>query len=134
MTGPTPVVASFPVKPPKMEWREGEAGFWDMLVDQDLAKILAGWQWVPGCGGNAAPSPRTFDPVLQGERFDPGGDHVRCLAPELARLPNACIHRPWRGEDRVAAGAGVRLGAFYSAPIDEHATARVVLKTRDRSI
>jgi len=118
------IAASFLIKHLMIDWRQGEAWFWDTLVDADLANNLAGWQWIAGCGADAAPYFRIFNPVLQGEKFDPGGDYVRRWAPELARLPNACIHQPWRAEDRVLAAAGVRLGVTYPMPIVDHATAR----------
>jgi deoxyribodipyrimidine photo-lyase len=79
---------------------------------------------VAGCGADAAPYFRVFNPVLQALKFDPGGDYVRTWAPELAKLPNACIHEPWRAEAAVLADAGVRLGVDYPAPVLDHAIAR----------
>jgi deoxyribodipyrimidine photo-lyase len=95
-----------------------------VLDDADLADNVAGWQWVAGCGADAAPFFRVFNPILQGEKFDPGGDYVRRWVPELARLPNACIHQPWRAGERVLAAAGVCLGENYPVPIVDHAEAR----------
>jgi deoxyribodipyrimidine photo-lyase len=118
------IVASFLTKDLLIDWREGEAWFWDTLVDADLANNSSGWQWVAGCGADAAPYFRVFNPVLQGEKFDPHGDYVRRWVPELARLPNACIHQPWRAETTLLASAGVRLGETYPAPIIDHARAR----------
>jgi deoxyribodipyrimidine photo-lyase len=119
------ISASFLVKDLLVDWRHGEAWFWETLVDADLANNVAGWQWVAGCGADPAPFFRVFNPVLQGEKFDPDGDYVRRWVPELARLPNACIHQPWRAGERTLAGAGVRLGENYPAPIVDHAGARL---------
>jgi deoxyribodipyrimidine photo-lyase len=118
------IVASFLVKDLMIDWRVGEAWFWDTLVDADLANNVAGWQWVAGSGADAAPYFRVFNPVLQGEKFDPDGAYVRRWVPELARLPGACIHRPWCAGPNVLGDAGVTLGVTYPAPIVDHALAR----------
>ncbi len=118
------IVASFLIKDLLVDWRVGEAWFWDTLVDADLANNLAGWQWVAGSGADAAPYFRVFNPVLQGEKFDPDGTYVRRWVPELARLPNAHIHKPWRADNDILTAANVRLGATYPAPIVDHAVAR----------
>ena len=89
------IVASFLTKDLMIDWRQGERWFWDTLVDADLANNSTGWQWVAGCGADAAPYFRVFNPVLQGEKFDPDGDYVRLWVPELAHLSNDTIHRPW---------------------------------------
>ena len=89
------IVASFLTKDLMIDWRQGERWFWDTLVDADLANNATGWQWVAGCGADAAPYFRVFNPVLQGEKFDPNGDYVRLWVPELAHLSNDTIHRPW---------------------------------------
>ena len=89
------VVASFLVKHLLIDWREGEQWFWDTLVDADPGSNPANWQWVAGCGADAAPYFRVFNPVLQGEKFDPDGAYVRRWVPELARLPASLIHQPW---------------------------------------
>ncbi|WP_428681379.1 cryptochrome/photolyase family protein [Reyranella sp.] len=89
------IVASFLTKDLMIDWRQGERWFWDTLVDADLANNATGWQWVAGCGADAAPYFRVFNPVLQGEKFDPDGDYVRRWVPEIAHLPNDAIHRPW---------------------------------------
>jgi len=89
------IVASFLIKHLLVDWREGERWFWDTLVDADLANNAANWQWVAGCGADAAPFFRIFNPVLQGEKFDPGGAYVRRFVPELAEVADKFIHRPW---------------------------------------
>jgi len=89
------VVASFLTKNLLIPWQEGAAWFWDTLVDADLANNSLGWQWVAGCGADAAPYFRIFNPVLQGEKFDPAGVYVRRWVPELTALPNRYIHKPW---------------------------------------
>ena len=118
------IAASFLIKDLLVDWRVGEAWFWDTLVDADLANNLAGWQWVAGSGADAAPYFRVFNPVLQGEKFDPDGSYVRRWVPELARLPDACIHQPWRAGSDILSAAGVSLGVTYPAPIVDHAVAR----------
>jgi len=118
------VVASFLVKHLLIRWQEGAAWFWDTLVDADLANNTLGWQWAAGCGADAAPYFRVFNPVLQGRKFDPDGAYVRRWVPELARLPDAWIHEPWNAPRAVLAAAGVRLGRDYPAPIVNHDTAR----------
>jgi deoxyribodipyrimidine photo-lyase len=118
------IVASFLTKHLLVRWQSGERWFWDTLVDADLANNAAGWQWVAGCGADAAPYFRIFNPVLQGERFDPEGDYVRRFVPEIASLPAAVIHRPWDASGTVLADAGVRLDQTYPRPLVEHAAAR----------
>ena len=88
-------VASFLVKNLLIPWQKGAAWFWDTLVDADLANNSASWQWVAGCGADAAPYFRIFNPVLQGEKFDPDGAYVRRWCPELADLPDRFVHKPW---------------------------------------
>ena len=118
------VVASFLVKHLLIPWQQGEAWFWDTLVDADLAANAASWQWVAGCGADAAPYFRIFNPILQGERFDPEGDYVRHFVPELAGLPNRFIHQPWAAPEEALRTAGVRLGQTYPHPIVDHDSAR----------
>lgn len=109
------VVASFLVKHMLQPWQAGEAWFWDTLVDGDLAANAASWQWVAGCGADAAPYFRVFNPVLQGEKFDPAGAYVRRWVPEVSALPDAMIHKPWTAP---------RPPGGYPAPIVEHGRGR----------
>jgi len=118
------VVGSFLVKHLLLHWREGERWFRDTLVDWDLAANSASWQWIAGCGADAAPYFRVFNPVLQGEKFDPRGAYVRRWVPELARLPDRWIHKPWAAPADVLAAAGVRLGQTYPRPVVDHGEAR----------
>ena len=118
------VVGSFLVKHLLLHWRHGEAWFWDTLVDADHGNNVANWQWIAGCGADAAPYFRIFNPVLQGERFDPAGAYVRRWVPELARLPDRFIHNPWKASAIELEAAGIRLGATYPLPIVEHDGAR----------
>ena len=118
------VAASFLVKHLLLPWRLGAAWFWDTLVDADLANNTLGWQWVAGCGADAAPYFRIFNPVTQGRRYDPDGAYVRCWVPELAGLPHEHIHAPWLAPRDVLAVSGVTLGETYPAPIVEHGEAR----------
>jgi deoxyribodipyrimidine photo-lyase len=118
------VCASFLTKHLLIDWREGEAWFWDTLIDADAANNAASWQWVAGCGADAAPYFRIFNPVLQGEKFDPDGAYVRRFCPEISALPSRFIHRPWTAPASILAGAQVRLGESYPAPIVDHDFAR----------
>lgn len=117
-------VASFLVKDLLLPWQDGARWFWDTLVDADLANNTMGWQWIAGCGADAAPYFRIFNPVTQGERFDPEGDYVRQWVPELENLPNQWIHKPWKAPAAVMHEAGVELGNHYPLPIVDHAQAR----------
>jgi deoxyribodipyrimidine photo-lyase len=118
------IAGSFLTKDLLISWREGARWFWDTLVDADLASNTLGWQWVSGCGADAAPYFRIFNPVTQGEKFDPQGVYVRRWVPELARLPDRWIHRPWSAPVDVLGAAGVRLGRDYPRPMVDHDQAR----------
>lgn len=118
------IVASFLVKHLLIPWKAGAEWFWDTLVDADLASNTLGWQWTAGCGADAAPYFRVFNPVLQGEKFDPEGTYVRTYVPELARVPKAVIHKPWTAQRELLECAGVRLGGNYPTPVVEHSAAR----------
>ena len=118
------LAASFLVKHLLLDWRLGEAWFWDTLVDADRANNASGWQWVAGSGADAAPYFRIFSPMGQGEKFDADGAYVRRWVPELARLPDAVIHSPWAADPEALRAAGVTLGQTYPQPIVDHGFAR----------
>jgi len=118
------IVASFLVKELLIHWREGEAWFWDTLVDADPASNTASWQWVAGCGADAAPYFRIFNPVLQGEKFDPDGTYVRTYVPELRDMPKKFLHHPWDAPGDILEKAGLRLGETYPLPIVDRKLAR----------
>lgn len=118
------IVASFLVKDLLIPWQAGAKWFWDTLVDADLANNTLGWQWTAGCGADAAPYFRIFNPVSQGRKFDPQGAYVRRWCPELAKLPDEWIHEPWAASPQVMGRAGVRLGRDYPEPVVDHAMAR----------
>jgi len=118
------IVASFLVKDLLLPWQEGEAWFWDTLADADLANNAASWQWVAGCGADAAPFFRIFNPVLQGKKFDPDGAYVRTYVPELKGIKGGALHAPWLLSAESLAESGVILGKNYPKPLVDHAFAR----------
>lgn len=118
------IVGSFLVKDLLLHWTEGEKWFWDCLADADLANNAASWQWIAGCGADAAPYFRVFNPVGQGEKFDPKGEYVRRFIPEIAKLPDDLIHKPWAAPDLILKGAGITRGKTYPSPMVDHKTAR----------
>ena len=118
------VVASLLTKNMLVAWTKGERWFWDTLVDADLANNVFGWQWTAGCGADAAPWFRIFNPVLQGERFDARGEYVRRWVPEIARLPERWVHRPWEAPAAESRAAGLRLGMDYPRPVLDLAASR----------
>ncbi|MFK0165330.1 cryptochrome/photolyase family protein [Rhizobium sp. NPDC090279] len=118
------IAASFLIKDLLIDWREGEAWFRDTLVDADPAANAANWQWVAGSGADASPFFRIFNPVLQGEKFDPDGGYIRTFVPELADLDRKYIHRPFEAPDDVLRRAGIELGKHYPRPVVDHAMAR----------
>ena len=118
------VAASFLAKHLLIDFRRGEQHYLDLLTDGDWANNDAGWQWSAGCGCDAQPWFRIFNPVTQGEKFDPQGQYVRRWVPELAELPAKHIHAPWNAPDDVLVRAGVRLGHDYPRPIVDHEFAR----------
>lgn len=118
------ITASFLVKHLLIDWGAGETWFWDTLVDADLANNVSNWQWVAGCGADAAPYFRIFNPILQGKKFDPDGNYVRHWLPELETVPDNCIHEPWRFRQHTHAGERPRPLSEYPAPIIEHHAAR----------
>ncbi|MGC8989760.1 MAG: cryptochrome/photolyase family protein [Verrucomicrobiia bacterium] len=120
------IVASFLVKDLLISWRSGAEWFWERLVDADLANNTLGWQWTAGCGADAAPFFRIFNPVVQGMRFDPEGRYVRKWVPELARMSARWIHCPWEAPQSELSSAGINLGSDYPFPIVQHRIAREV--------
>jgi len=111
------VVGSFLVKNLLIHWHKGEEWFWDCLVDADLASNSAGWQWIAGCGADAAPFFRIFNPLTQSEKFDKQGDYIRRYVPELVNMPDKYIHAPWLAPEEVLGLAGVEIAVNYPAPI-----------------
>ena len=119
------VVASFLIKNLRQSWQSGARWFWDTLVDADLAANTQGWQWVAGCGADAAPYFRVFNPVTQSRKFDPQGRYLRRWLPELARLADAQLHAPWLADEAQLRAAGVALGVSYPRPIVDLHDSRV---------
>ena len=114
------IVGSFLVKHLLINWKEGEKYFRNCLLDYSPANNVAGWQWVAGCGADAAPYFRIFNPILQGEKFDKEGEYVKKWVPELKNLPKKFIHKPWEFNDEK-----FKLGRDYPYPIVKHAEARL---------
>lgn len=122
------IVASFLTKNLRIHWKKGADWFWDTLVDADMASNSASWQWVAGCGADAAPYFRIFNPVLQGEKFDVDGAYVKRWVPELSQLPSKYIHQPWGASKEILNDAGVVLGESYPKPIVD------LKQTRDEAL
>lgn len=118
------VVASFLVKHLRIDWRAGRDWFWDTLLDADLASNTASWQWVAGCGADAAPYFRVFNPMTQARKFDPAGAYIRQYVPEIARLPDRYLAAPWEAPAEIRKAADVALGQDYPTPMVDHAAAR----------
>lgn len=118
------IVASFVIKDLLIDWRRGEAWFWNTLVDADLASNAQNWQWVAGSGADASPYFRIFNPVTQGQKFDADGRYIKRWCPELASLPAKWVHAPWTAPPEVLREARLRLGFDYPRPIVDHAQAR----------
>jgi deoxyribodipyrimidine photo-lyase len=119
------VVGSFLVKNLLIDWRDGERWFWDTLLDADMASNSAGWQWVAGSGADASPFFRIFNPILQGEKFDKDGEYVKHYCPELRKLPNKFIHKPWEAPAEILRACDVVLGKTYPKPIVDLKVSRV---------
>jgi deoxyribodipyrimidine photo-lyase len=118
------LVASFLTKDLMLHWRHGAEWFWDTLVDADLAANTFNWQWTAGCGADAQPFFRIFNPISQSERYDPDGAYIRRYVPELADLPDDVLHAPWQTSEARLEALGVTLGANYPRPMVDHAEAR----------
>lgn len=118
------IAASFLIKDLMIDWRKGEKWFRDTLLDADPASNAANWQWVAGSGADASPFFRVFNPILQGEKFDPAGDYVRRFVPEIAKLPAKYIHKPFDAPKAELEKAGIRLGQTYPRPVVNHGHAR----------
>jgi len=125
------VTASFLVKHLRIHWQEGEKYFRDCLLDFNEANNIAGWQWVAGCGADAAPYFRIFNPILQGERFDPQGDYVKKWIPELFNIPKKFIHKPWELNENIK---DFEIGKNYPKPIVNHEEARNAALTAFKSL
>ena len=115
------IVGSFLVKHLLINWVEGEKYFKNCLLDYNEANNVSGWQWVAGCGADAAPYFRIFNPILQGEKFDKEGDYVKKWVPELKKVPNKFIHKPWEVKDENI----LKIGSDYPSPIVNHEKARL---------
>ncbi len=111
------IVASFLVKNLMIHWHDGRDWFWDCLIDADLANNSASWQWVAGCGVDAAPYFRIFNPTTQGEKFDKNGSYTKKFVPELEKLPSKYLFKPWEAPETILKEAGVVLGVNYPKPI-----------------
>ncbi|MBT8036460.1 MAG: DNA photolyase family protein [Verrucomicrobiae bacterium] len=118
------IAGSFLVKHLLQPWQEGARWFWDTLCDADLANNSIGWQWIAGSGADASPYFRIFNPILQGQKFDPLGDYVHRWCPELAQLPKKNIHTPWDAPPDVLQSAKIKLGHHYPHPITSHQEGR----------
>ena len=128
------VVASFLCKDLLIHWQEGAKWFWDTLLDADLASNSASWQWCAGCGADAAPFFRIFNPTTQSEKFDGEGQYIRRWVPELSHLPNKYIHSPINAPSTVLTDANITLGKTYPKPIVDHKAARLDALERYKSL
>jgi deoxyribodipyrimidine photo-lyase len=117
-------VGSFLVKHLLGHWRLGARWFWDTLVDANLANNTLGWQWVAGCGADAAPYFRIFNPTTQAKRFDGQGQYIKRWIPELANMPSTFVHAPHSAPSDVLRRAHVAIGENYPAPVVDHSKAR----------
>ena len=118
------VVGSFLVKHLRINWIEGEKHFRNCLLDFNKANNVAQWQWVAGCGADAAPYFRIFNPILQGEKFDKEGIYVKKWVPELNKVPAKFIHKPWEMEVKYQEAIKTIIGKDYPQPIVIHEKAR----------
>jgi deoxyribodipyrimidine photo-lyase len=119
------IVASFLVKNLMVHWHDGRDWFWDCLMDADFANNTVSWQWVAGCGTDAAPFFRLFNPITQGETYDPYGQYTKKFIPELEKLPIKYLFKPWEAPEKVLQDAGIILGVTYPNPIVDFKTSRI---------
>ncbi len=122
------IVGSFLTKNLLLHWKHGEEWFFDTLVDADIGSNTAGWQWISGCGADASPYFRIFNPILQGQKFDPNGEYVKKYIPELNKVPNKYIHNPWEMSKDNQLSCGCTIGRDYPEPIVD------LKKTRNRAL
>ena len=118
------ITASFLTKHLLVPWQLGETWFWNTLIDADPASNPSGWQWVSGCGADAAPYFRIFNPILQGQKFDPKGIYIKKFLPELKMLSPKFIHEPWKADSAILKNSDIKLGDTYPNPIVDHKFAR----------
>ena len=118
------IVGSFLVKHLLIRWQEGAEWFWDTLVDADLANNTLGWQWIAGCGADAAPYFRIFNPMTQSAKSDGRGEYIRRWVPEIKELNDQDLHAPWEAPPMALASAGITLGKTYPQPVVNHTIAR----------
>jgi len=118
------IAASFLTKHLRLHYRHGEAHYLKWLTDGDWAQNNMGWQWAAGCGADAQPWFRVFNPISQGQKFDADGAYVRRWVPELAGLDDKYLHAPWEAPPMALRWAGITLGETYPSPIVDHPTAR----------
>jgi len=118
------ITASFLTKHLLLPWQMGEKWFWDTLLDADPASNTSGWQWVSGCGADAAPYFRIFNPTIQSLKFDPDGRYIKKFLPELKNLPSKFIHEPWNADSAILKNSDIKLGETYPRPIVDHKFAR----------
>jgi deoxyribodipyrimidine photo-lyase len=111
------IVASFLTKNCLISWQQGAQWFWDTLVDADLASNSFNWQWCAGCGADAAPYFRIFNPVTQSQKFDPHGEYIKTWLPELRGLPDQFLHEPWKTPEEIQSQANITIGKDYPLPV-----------------
>ncbi len=122
------IVGSFLTKNLLLHWKNGEEWFFDALVDADVGSNSAGWQWISGCGADASPYFRIFNPILQGQKFDPDGDYVKEYVPELNNIPKKYIHNPWEISFEDQKKYNFEIGTSYPSPIVD------LKETRNRAL
>ena len=127
------VIGSFLIKNLLIHWHHGRDWFWNHLADADIANNSAGWQWIAGCGADAAPFFRVFNPILQGKKFDPDGAYTKTYIPELQNLPAEYLFNPWEAPQNILDQSGIILGKDYPLPIVDLKTSRIrALKAFDQ--